>query len=97
MDSLRKCVTEITNSESSQALFVDRATYQGRDAGVIVIPMAMFTGMDAATTSGERAQLRSRLLSLWGRTLSALDVWVVGPDCGNLALDVYSHVSHSLK
>jgi hypothetical protein len=24
-------------------------------------------------------------------------VWVVGPDCGNLALDVYSHVSHSLN
>ena len=64
MDSLRKCVTEITNSESSQALFVDRATYQGMDAGVIVIPMAMFTGMDAATTSDERAQLALALESL---------------------------------
>ena len=96
VDSLRKCVTEITNSDSSQALFVDRATYQGMDAGVIVIPMAMFTGMDAATTSDERAQLGVALESL-GTDLSALDVWVVGPDCGNLALDVYSHVSHSLN
>jgi hypothetical protein len=58
--------------------------------------MAMFTGMDAATTSGERAQLGLVLESL-GTDLSTLDVWVVGPDCGNLALDVYSHVSYSLN
>jgi hypothetical protein len=96
LESLRKCVTEITNSESSQALFVDRATYQGMDAGVIVIPMAMFTGMDAATTNDERVQLALDLESL-GTDLGALDIWVVGPDCGNLALDVYSHVTHSLK
>jgi hypothetical protein len=96
LESLRKCVTEITNSESSQALLVDRATYQGMDAGVIVIPMAMFTGMDAATTNDERVQLALDLESL-GTDLGALDIWVVGPDCGNLALDVYSHVTHSLK
>ena len=96
LESLRKCVTEITNSESSQALFVDRATYHGMDAGVIVIPVAMFTGMDAATTNDERVQLARDLESL-GTDLGALDVWVVGPDCGNLALDVYSHVTHSLN
>lgn len=94
--SLRNCLNEITNSESSQAIFVDRATFQGMDAGVIVIPMAMFRGMDTLTTSSDRMKFAYNLESS-GVDLGALDVWVVGPDCGILALDVYSHVSHSLK
>lgn len=95
-ESLRKCVTEITKSDSSQAILVDRATFQGMDAGVIVIPIAMFKGMDVATTNDQRVQLALNLESL-GADLGALDVWVVGPGCGTLALDVYSHVSHSLN
>ena len=96
LKSLRNCLNEITKSESSQAIFVDRATFQGMDAGVIVIPMVMFKGMDTLTTSDDRMKFAYDLESS-GADLGALDVWVVGPDCGTLALDVYSHVSHSLK
>jgi hypothetical protein len=96
LESLRNCLNEITKSESSQAIFVDRATFQGMDAGVIVIPMVMFKGMDTLTTSDDRMKFAYDLESS-GADLGALDVWVVGPDCGTLALDVYSHVSHSLK
>jgi hypothetical protein len=96
LESLRNCLNEITKSESSQAIFVDRATFQGMDAGVIVIPMAMFNGMDTLTTSDDRVKFASELESS-GADLGALDVWVVGPDCGTLAFDVYSHVSHSLN
>jgi hypothetical protein len=96
LETLRNCLNEITKSESSQAIFVDRATFQGMDAGVIVIPMVMFKGMDTLTTSGDRMKFAYDLESS-GADLGALDVWVVGPDCGTLALDVYSHVSHSLK
>ena len=96
LESLRKCLNEITKSESSQAIFVDRATFQGMDAGVIVIPMAMFRGMDALTTNGDRLKFATELESS-GVDLGALDVWVVGPNCGTVAFDVYSHVSHSLN
>jgi hypothetical protein len=96
LESLRKCLNEITKSDSSQAIFVDRATFQGMDAGVIVIPMAMFKGMDTHTTSGDRMKFAAELESS-GVDLGALDVWVVGPNCGTVAFDVYSHVSHSLN
>jgi len=96
LESLRNCLNEITQSESSQAIFVDRATFQGMDAGVIVIPMVMFKGMDTLTTSDDRLKFATNLESS-GVDLGALDVWVVGPNCGTLALDVYSHVSHSLN
>jgi hypothetical protein len=96
LESLRNCLNQITKSESSQAIFVDRATFQGMDAGVIVIPMVMFKGMDTLTTSDDRMKFAYDLESS-GVDLGALDVWVVGPNCGTLALDVYSHVSHSLK
>ena len=96
LESLRNCLNEITQSKSSQAILVDRATYQGMDAGVIVIPVAMFQGMDLITTSDDRMKFATNLESS-GVDLGALDVWVVGPNCGTLALDVYSHVSHSLN
>ncbi len=96
LETLRNCVTAITKSESSQALFVDRATFQGMDAGVIVIPIVMFQGMDTVTTRDDRMKFAINLEST-GADLGALDVWVVGPGCGTLALDVYSHVSHSLN
>ena len=96
LENLRSCVTEITQSESSQAIFVDRATFEGMDAGVIVIPMAMFEGMDTLATSDDRMKFAATLESS-GTDLGALDVWVVGPGCGSVALDVYSHVSHSFN
>jgi len=96
LETLRNCLNEITKSESSQAIIVDRATFQGMDAGVVVIPMVMFKGMDTLTTSDDRLKFAVNL-ELSGADLGALDVWVVGPDCGTLALDVYSHVSHSLN
>jgi hypothetical protein len=35
---LRDCVAGLAGSASVQAIVVDRATYEGRDAGVVVLP-----------------------------------------------------------
>lgn len=100
--SLRDCITAITQSDTSQALIVDRATYMGKEAGVIVIPFAMFNGMDSVPNNpdtpdnGERMSLGEKILAR-GSDLGVLDIWVVGPDCGTVAFDVYSHVTHSLN
>lgn len=100
--TLRDCITAITQSETSQALVVDRATFMGKEAGVIVIPFAMFDGMDSVPTNpdspdnGERLSWGEKILAR-GSDLGVLDIWVVGPDCGTVAFDVYSHVTHSLN
>ena len=100
--TLRDCITAITQSETSQALIVDRATYMGKDAGVIVIPFAMFDGMDSVPSdpdtpdNGERVSWGEKILAR-SSDLGVLDIWVVGPDCGTVAFDVYSHVTHSLN
>lgn len=100
--TLRDCITAITQSETSQALVVDRATFMGKEAGVIVIPFAMFDGMDSVPSNpdspdnGERISWGEKILAR-GSDLEVLDIWVVGPDCGTVAFDVYSHVTHSLN
>lgn len=100
--TLRDCITAITQSETSQALVVDRATFMGKEAGVIVIPFAMFDGMDSVPSNpdspdnGERISWGEKILAR-GSDLGVLDIWVVGPDCGTVAFDVYSHVTHSLN
>ncbi len=96
LETLRNCLTEITKSESSQALFVDRATFQGKDAGVIVISVAMLKGMDTLTTSDDRVNFAINFESSGG-DLGALKAWVVGPDCGTLAGDFSLEVSHLLN
>ncbi len=70
-DALRACLNWLTQSTDSQALVVDRATYAGHDAGVIVAP-AISPDTDPATPS-PAVTLETRY--------GAFDVWVVNPDC----------------
>lgn len=70
-DALRACLTWLTQSADSQALIVDRATYAGHDAGVIVAP-AIVPDADP-TTPSPTVTLDTRY--------GAFDVWVVNPDC----------------
>lgn len=96
--TLRDCITAITQSETSQALIVDQATYMGKDAGIVVIPFAMVSGMDSVPmpANAERISMGEAILAR-NSDLGVLDIWVVGPECGTVAFDVYSHVTHSLN
>ncbi len=70
-EALRACLTALTKSPDAQALIVDRATYAGDDAGVIVTP-AMPEDADPATPSPTFTV---------DTTYGAFDVWVVNPEC----------------
>jgi hypothetical protein len=37
-ESLRDCITKLTDDAEATALLVDRSTYEGQDAGVVVAP-----------------------------------------------------------
>ena len=77
-DALRACLTWLTQSSQSQALVVDRATYAGHDAGVIVAP-AISPDADPATPS-PAVTLETRY--------GAFDVWVVNPDCKEIEMNL---------
>lgn len=85
MPALRDCVTALTESTQSQALVVDRATYQGNDAGVVVAP----TYDDATATSVSPAPTTTLTTDM-----GELDVWVVNPDCSVVDPRVLLHVLH---
>jgi len=80
--ALRECVTELTQSPTSQALLVIRATYDGAQAGVVVIPAVMMTDVGA--------------LDLTQISDPTLHIFVVGPQCGAEPAQVISHVLHSI-
>lgn len=94
--TLRDCITELTKSDTSQALLVDQGTYMGKEAGIVIIPFAMVKGMDSVPPSGERFAVGQAILNS-DRYLSFLDIWVVGPGCGTVPFDVYSHITYSLN
>jgi hypothetical protein len=94
--TLRDCITELTKSETSQALLVDQGTYLGKEAGIVIIPFAMVKGMDSVPPNGERFAVGQAILNS-DRYLSFLDIWVVGPGCGTVPFDVYSHITYSLN
>lgn len=95
-NTLRDCITELTKSETSQALLVDQGTYMGKEAGIVIIPFAMVKGMDSVPDSAERFAVGQAILDS-DRYLSFLDIWVVGPGCGTVPFDVYSHITYSLN
>ncbi len=86
---LRDCITGLTRSERSQALVVDRASYLGVDAGLVVIPVA-FVPKDNGLKSAEPS-------ATFSTPSGDVDVWVVGPDCSKVEPRVLQHVLHSLK
>jgi hypothetical protein len=40
LGALRDCITGIMHSSGSTALIVDRATFDGGDAGIVIVPQA---------------------------------------------------------
>lgn len=86
---LRDCITGLTRSERSQALVVDRASYLGVDAGLVVVPVA-FVPKDPGLQAAEPSATLST-------PSGDVDVWVVGPDCSKLEPRVMQHVLHSLN
>jgi hypothetical protein len=94
--TLRDCITAITKSETSQALLIDQATYMGMEAGIIIIPFAMFDGMDSMPANTDRMTMGESILAR-NSDLGILDIWVVEPNCGTVPFAVYSHVTHSLN
>ena len=78
---LRDCVTKVTKVATSQALLVLRASVNGVDAGLIVVPEFM-QDMNAMATMDEGDMRRM------GRQLGVTTVYVVEPTCG---LDAPDH------
>ena len=84
---LRECVTKVTKVATSQALLVLRATVNGVDAGLIVVPDFM-QDMNAMATMDEGEMRRM------GDQLGVTTVYVVEPTCG---LDAPDHDPTLLK
>jgi hypothetical protein len=80
-EKLRNCITMLTKSDQSQALIVDRAQYMGSDAGVIVIPA--FMAIDISSPPPSNMPI-------------TLDIWVVGPNCGEQDGAVLRRFTHTL-
>jgi len=70
---LRSCVTRLTRSDQAQALVVDRGTYAGADAGVVVAP----TDPGAFTAESSGIEPTATVPT----PLGTFDVWVVDPQC----------------
>lgn len=81
-EKLRNCITMLTKSDQSQALIVDRAQYMGSDAGVIVIPA--FMAIDISSPPPSNMPI-------------TLDIWVVGPNCGEQDGAVLQRFTHTLN
>lgn len=80
---LRDCVTWLTQSEEGQALVVDRGTFAGADAGVVVAPSDP-TRTDPTRTDPSTGTAPAPTASLATPT-GTFDVWVVDPQCDTVA------------
>ena len=77
---LRDCITKVTRVETSQALLVLRASVNGLDAGVIVVPEFM---VDMNKMQGMDSEDMRRM----GRQMAITNIYVVEPTCGMGAPD----------
>jgi len=77
---LRDCITKVTKVETSQALLVLRASVNGLDAGVIVVPEFM---VDMNKMQGMDSEDMRRM----GRQMAITNIYVVEPTCGMGAPD----------
>lgn len=82
--ALRACITGLTQSEVAQALIVDRASFGGDDAGLVVVPE------DFVAMSGDEPTATAHTPS------GAVDIWVVDPDCSQVDPSVIWHLLHQL-
>lgn len=79
---LRDCITWLTHSDQAQALVVDRGTYSGSEAGVVVAAADVTAGREQATVEGAATPAPTASM----RTpLGTFDVWVVDPQCEKVA------------
>jgi len=79
--SLADCLTWLAKSPKAQALVVDRATFEGADAGVIVVPAGQ---VDASVSPPPTATIESGL--------GTMDVWVVNPACRHQVDSILEHM-----
>lgn len=84
-ETLRACLTWLAKSAQAQALVVDRATYEGADAGVVVAPASQ---VDPATSPPPTTTVAS--------PMGTLDVWVVRPECQQVQDGILEHVPYVL-
>lgn len=76
---LRDCITRLTSSDQAQALVVDRGTYAGADAGVVVAPV------DFRLTASDEAAPPTAVVST---PVGTFDIWVVDPECDQVAASI---------
>lgn len=84
VEGLRDCLTSLTQNTTVQALVVDRAQFEGFDAGVLILP----SGVAAEGTPDPSMTAQT--------SVGPLDVWVVDPACDVLDPHVMLHTSHDL-
>lgn len=88
---LRDCVTWLTNSAESQALVVDRGTYVGQDAGVVVAPAVLSEPVPGSpvpsggAVGGETSSASPAPTATVATPVGSFDVWVVDPNCTKVA------------
>lgn len=70
-ESLRDCITKLTAEEDSTALIVDRSTFEGQDAGVVVAADPVAEAAATEASDPETAALAA----------TNLEVWVIDRDC----------------
>lgn len=84
---LRDCVTRLTQSDRSQALVVDRGTYAGAAAGVVVAPADLLSEDTTAEPGASDPASPAPTVSL-ATPLGTFDVWVVDPECEQVAANL---------
>ena len=77
---LRECVTKVTKVPTSQALLVLRATVNGVEAGLIVVPEFM-------VDMTQMADMDEAKMSAMGADIGQTTIYVVEPTCGTEAPD----------
>jgi hypothetical protein len=81
--SLRDCLSWLANSSDVQALVVDRATFEGSEAGVIIVPADQ---VDPGVTPPPTASVES--------ANGTMDVWVVDPACQQEVDSIMEHLPY---
>jgi hypothetical protein len=80
-DRIRDCLSWLAKSPSVQAVVIDRGTFEGSEAGVIIVPADV---VDPNVTPPPTATLES--------SLGTLDVWVVDPSCRQQVDSIMEHL-----
>jgi hypothetical protein len=80
-DRIRDCLSWLAKSPTVQAVVIDRGTFDGSEAGIIIAPAA---AVDPNVTPPPTATLES--------SLGTMDVWVVDPTCRKQVDSIMEHL-----